>query len=193
MLAGKGGRDGNGAALLDELVRALAPLTVESIVLADAPRFATHEAAIARASLLVFVTGTYWDGWSSHLQLFLEEATSTEATALWLGKPAVVVALAHSVGAKGVVSRLQGVLVSLGCAIPPLSGVALTWATELARRAAPEHAGDFFSLDDVRVAIDNAKWMLALDRAALRAWPVDRGDPSRRWWPVGDSRPDSVE
>src|SRR3954462_12604070 len=81
------------------------------------------EPLLMKADALVVGTGTHWDSWSHHLQRFLEEATPSEGTSLWLGKPVAVIVTMHSVGGKGVVSRLQGVLNTFGCLIPPMSGL----------------------------------------------------------------------
>ena len=180
VLGGLGGAEGNGARLVELAAPHLASVQTELCVLASRPGFVAHEGALRRASGFVFVTGTYWDGWSSHLQRFLEEATPTEASALWLGKPAAIWVTAHSVGGKGVLSRLTGVLSSFGCAIPPMSGLVVTHANELARAADPEAARDLYGPADLEIAVHN---LLEAVQGThhYRAWDVDRGDPSRRW------------
>ncbi len=180
VLAGLGGASGDGARLLALSASSLASVRTEVCVLANRPGFSAHEATLARASGFVFVTGTYWDGWSSHLQRFFEEATPTEATDLWLGKPASVWVTAHSVGGKAVLSRMQGVLSSFGCAIPPMSGLVVTRANELARAADAEAARDLYGPDDLEVSVHNLLECVRGTRA-FRAWDVDRGDPSRPW------------
>lgn len=146
--------------------------------------------ALARANGLLIGTGTHWDSWSSVLQKFLEAATATEATPLWLGKPAAVVVSEHSTGGKGVLSRLQGVLVTLGCSIPPMSGLVLSRAALLATQHAsdPATTRDFWCEDDLRVVCHNlaeaARTSLPAARPALprwRKWPVDRRDFTARW------------
>lgn len=180
VVAGLGGASGDGARLVELAAPHLASVRTEVCVLANRPGFSAHEAILAKASGFVFVTGTYWDGWSSHLQRFLEEATPTEATSLWLGKPASVWVTGHSVGGKGVLSRLQGVLSSFGCILPPMSGLVVTRANELARAHDAEAARDLFGPDDLEVSVHN---LLACARGSrdFRAWDVDRGDPSRPW------------
>jgi chromate reductase len=183
VLGGLGGLAGDGARLVEHAAPHLAGVDARLCVLATEPRFSAHQAQLARARALVFVTGTYWDGWSSHLQRFLEEATPTEASELWLGKPAAVWVTAHSVGGKGVLSRLQGVLGTFGCAIPPMTGLVVTRATELARAHDPAAARDFFGVADLEVSVHN---LLEAARGThrYRAWDVDRGDPgARRWMP----------
>jgi NAD(P)H-dependent FMN reductase len=180
VLAGLGGAHGNGARLVELAAPHLSSVQTELCVLASRPGFGAHEGALRRASGFVFVTGTYWDGWSSHLQRFLEEATPTEATSLWLGKPAAVWVTAHSVGGKGVLSRLTGVLSSFGCTIPPMSGLVVTQANELARAEDPDAARDLWGPDDLEVATHNLLEAVRGTRR-YRAWEVDRGDPARRW------------
>lgn len=180
--AGLGGAPGNSAVLLDRAIALLAPHTaIDRVTLAASPDFATHRDALARADALVIATGTYWDSWSSHLQRFLEQATDTEGTALWLGKPVAVLVTAHAVGGKGVLSRLQGVLVTLGAQIPPMSGLVVTLANQLAREhGSDEDVADLWSPDDLEVVCHNLLESARGGRAFI-AWPVDRRDPTRRW------------
>lgn len=153
-------------------------VAVDRIVLARKPGFAAHRRVLEAASGFVFSTGTYWDSWSSHLQRFLEEATPSETSTLWLGKPAAVLVTEHSVGGKGVVSRLQGVLCTLGCSLPPTSGVVISKIVELHRKPAQGHE-DFFGLSDVDVACGNV--LAAIHGTAYRAWEVDRSNPRAKW------------
>lgn len=137
-------------------------------------------ASLAAARSLVLVSGTYWGGCSSVLQEVLERLTPTEASELWLGKPAAVLVTAHQVGAQEVLFRLQGVLVSLGCLLPPLSGVAISRVAEQLLRAAPGSSSDVWNLRDVDIALHN---LLAchIPEAAWRVWDVDRHDYDARW------------
>lgn len=180
--AGLGGDGGNSAVLLDRALDLLRPhAEIERASLVDDARFATHRAAVERADALVIATGTYWDSWSSVLQRFLEEATPSEATSLWLGKPAAVIVTAHSVGGKGVLSRLQGVLSTFGAQIPPMGGLVVTLASERAReRNDDDGCDDLWSPDDLEVLCHN---LLECTRGTrgFRAWQVDRADPARRW------------
>jgi chromate reductase len=165
--------------------------------------FAEVRVELARADAFVFGTGTHWDSWSSVLQRFLEDATATEGTQLWLGKPAACVVTEHSVGGKGVLSRLQGVLVTLGCAVPPMSGVVLSKAAQMAgvgkaaggglphgggRGARGVHslalvatgAEDFWGVDDLKIVAHNLV-EAANGTRRWKAWPVDREDFAKRW------------
>lgn len=186
-----GGDRGNSSVLLDAAITRLsASATVERAVLARAPGFAVHRPALAAADALVVATGTYWDSWSSRLQHFLEEATPTEGTALWLGKPAAVLVTAHSVGGKGVLSRLQGVLSTFGALIPPMSGLVISRVGELARAHAGPDCEDIWSPADLEVVCHNLLACARGERDFL-AWPVDRGDPSHRWLERPPVRPRS--
>lgn len=134
--------------------------------------------AIASASRLVFVTGTYWGSCSSLLQQLLEELTATEGGPHWLGKPAAVFVTAHQVGAQEVLWRLQGTLVALGCQLPPMSGVVILRTSEELRRLAPQASTDLWGLDDVATSLEN---LLACAPGPFRAWEVDREDFRSRW------------
>jgi chromate reductase len=154
--------DGNTAVALTHARRALRRrATVETLTLAATlpPEAVTLPSpiaeALARADGFLFGTGTHWDSWSSVLQRFLEVATVTEGTPLWLGKPAAVVVTEHSVGGKGVLSRLQGVLVTLGCAAPPMSALVLSRAVLLAAAHEPDAARDFWTTADLRTVCHN--------------------------------------
>ena len=183
-LAGPGG---NSSALLDLLAAHLAPhADLERAALSGpaGASFATLKPALRAADAFVFATGTHWDSWSSALQKFLEDATPAEASELWLGKPAAVLVTEHSVGGKAVLSRLQGVLVSLGCAIPPLSGLVLAQSVQLARRHCPDPAAceDYWSPDDLEVIAHNLLASVRKPRPDWRAWPVDRIGYGRLWF-----------
>ena len=199
------GDTGNTAILLARARQLLARrATVESLTLATLPpiaRSASAESvsqpstlssqlvsALQRADGFLIGTGTHWDSWSSVLQKFLEDATPAEGTKLWLGKPAAVVVSEHSVGGKGVLSRLQGVLVTLGCTLPPMSGMVLSRAAVIAAQHDTAAARDFWCVDDLRVVCHNLAEAarVSLPEASpaqprWKTWPVDREDFAARW------------
>jgi NAD(P)H-dependent FMN reductase len=182
------GREGNSARLLAALASHLAPhaellratLAGPGPGSAESTDFTNLQPALRAADAFVFATGTHWDSWSSPLQKFLEDATPAEATALWLGKPAAVLVTEHSTGGKGVLSRLQGVLVTLGCSIPPLSGLVLSQAAQRAR-AADSNSEDYWSPEDLAVVAHNLLAAARQPRADWRAWPVDRSNYTHTW------------
>jgi len=182
-LAGAGG---NTAVALERVRRSLVSggkAEVREVTLdrdgALAKGFAEVKAELAWAEAFVFGTGTHWDSWSSVLQTFLEDATEAEGTMLWLGKPAACVVTEHSVGGKGVLSRLQGVLVTLGCLIPPMSGVVFSKSAQLAvKRGAG--AMDFWGVEDLKVVAHNLVEAVNGTRR-WKAWAVDREEFEKRW------------
>ena len=140
---------------------------------------------VNEASGFIIVTGTYWDTWGSPLQKYLEEMTYLEGTSAYLGKPAAVVVLNHSVGGKSVLSRLQGVLVTLGCFIPPLSGMVYGLNTNLAlmnnaKSSKSVHKDDFWSLDDLDLILNNLVLALQI-KVEWKVWPVDRKNFKKIW------------
>lgn len=138
---------------------------------------------ISAASGFVFVTGTYWDSWGSPLQKFLEDITELEASPAILGKPAAVLVLMHSVGGKAVLSRLQGVLVTMGFLIPPMSGMAYSLVTDIALKSSSTHAKDFWHLDDAGLIFNNLLQACTI-KIKWQHWPVDKKDPRRKWLKV---------
>lgn len=160
---------------------------VETIHLAELKNYKTNKkllSSVQKASAFIFVTGTYWDSWGSPLQRYLEDTTHLEGTKAYLGKPAAVVVLNHSVGGKAILSRLQGVLVTLGCLIPPLSGMVYGLNTDLAlkksNRTKSPHQDDFWSLDDLQMILENLVLSLKIE-INWAQWPVDRKNFRKIW------------
>lgn len=179
--AGLGGSDGNSQVVSERCAALLRGREVahDLLVLRDA-RTEDVAAALQRAERLVVVSGTYWGGFSSSLQQLFEQLTPTETSSLWLGKPAAVLVTEHQVGAQAVLSRLQHVLVTFGCLLPPLSGVVISKVGEALRARAPELCDDVWGLEDVATALHN---LLAAPflRAGYQVWPVDREHFAERW------------
>ena len=181
-----GGAGGNTAAVLAPLaarLRAAAELQVVHLAGDDLSDEAL-ERLLCESAGFVFATGTYWDSWGSPLQRFFERTTRFEGGRAWLGKPAAAVVTMCSVGGKGVLSRLQGVLSTLGCQIPPMSGMVYSLATHLAIQHAPPDASapytDFWQVDDFDTIAHNLLEAVS-GGASWRAWRVDGGDAGRRW------------
>ncbi len=141
--------------------------------------------AIQNADAFVFTTGTYWDSWGSPLQKFLEDFTRLEGSPLYLGKPAAVLVTMHSVGGKEVLSRLQGVLNTLGIQIPPMSGIAYSYAAQLAMDTeAGKAEPDFWSVADLKRIAHNLLVAVERNRNAAstwNAWDFDARDPHKLW------------
>lgn len=179
-----GGASGNTAALMEPMLHRLRrEARVEELHLATDTRSIGELAPLLeRSDGFLFATGTYWDSWGSPLQRFLEASTPLEAGPVWLGKPAAVVVTMHSVGGKGVLSRLQGVLSTLGLLIPPMSGMVMSLATELATShpAAMEESADLWTREDLDVVAQNLLEAVGGGRA-FTPWPVSRADPRRVW------------
>ncbi|MFP5519436.1 MAG: flavodoxin family protein [Bdellovibrionia bacterium] len=132
---------------------------------------------------VLFVSGTYWDSWGSPLQKFLEDFTPFEGHPSLVGKPAGVITLMHSVGGKSVLSRLQGVLNTLGFLIPPMGGMTYALSNQLitrGKRAHTQHADDFWSLDDIDVILSNLV-LTSEQHDQWKAWPVDRKNFKKVW------------
>ena len=129
---------------------------------------------------VIFTSGTYWDSWGSPMQNFLEVTTEFEGSDVFLGKPAAVFITMHSVGGKGVLSRLQGVLNTLGFMIPPMSGMVYSLAGHLALQTQSTFSDDFWSLDDCDTVIHNFITSMNKD-FNFKSWAIDHDDPKRLW------------
>lgn len=181
-----GGANGNTGALLERWTATLSlRAEIHALHLSEGiPSLTDLRADFERSQGFIFSTGTYWDSWGSPLQRFLEMTTALEGSEAWLGKPASVLVTMHSVGGKEVLSRLQGVLSTLGLMIPPMSGMAYSLAGHLAFDTKNEFAEDFWNIGDFDVIGHNLLEAIASKRGSTpqwRAWNVDRQDPSRRW------------
>ncbi|MDO9183161.1 MAG: NAD(P)H-dependent oxidoreductase [Bacteriovorax sp.] len=175
-----GGSNGNTSVLIETALKYLKKHDVEIDIfhLENNPNNIKNK--LAWADAFVFTSGTYWDSWGSPMQYFLETSTQYEASDLFLFKPASVMISMHSVGGKGVLSRLQGVLNTMGLSIPPMSGFVYSLATHLSLESNNEFHDDFWSLTDIEIIIHNLITAVKHEHD-FKAWPVDRKDPGRRW------------
>lgn len=175
------GRNGNTAVLLKRAEDFLHPFAeVRQVCLCEAYEYTHIVAELTAAQGIIFGTGTHWDSWSSLLQRLLEDATPEEGGAVWFAKPAGVLVSMHSVGGKGVVSRLQGVLCTLGCLIPPMSGLAYSYVNQSALTIPTVLTADLWSMEDAEVVAWNVLTAARTDYA-YRRWPVE-GKCARQKW-----------
>ena len=178
-----GGSIGNTSALIETAISHLNTfdVSVECIHLEENPSLNDLKNKLDKAHGYIFTSGTYWDSWGSPMQKFLETATQFEASNILLYKPAAVLISMHSVGGKSILSRLQGVLNTLGLLIPPMTGFVYSLASHLAFKIEQNDFNkDFWSLDDLEIVIHNL--MSAVNHTGqFKSWIVDRKDPMRRW------------
>ena len=176
-----GGRNGNTSVLIETAIKWINHHQAQYKVIHLDELSTDIQSQLAWADALLFTSGTYWDSWGSPMQKFLETSTEFEASDLFLGKPAAVMITMHSVGGKGVLSRLQGVLNTMGFLIPPMSGLVYSLAGHLALTVDHQNfSDDFWSLEDVEIIIYNLMTSLQ-KKQNFRSWPVDKKDPKRRW------------
>jgi multimeric flavodoxin WrbA len=175
------GRTGNTAVLLDRAAEFLKPSAdVRHVILAEHYNYERVREELIAAQAIIVGTGTHWDSWSNLLQRFLEDTTPDEGEAPWFAKPAGVLVSMHSVGGKGVVSRLQGVLSTLGCLIPPMSGMVYSYANQTALSVPGALAADLWSLEDLDVVSWNVL-TAARSKNDYRKWLVDRAQVGDKW------------
>lgn len=106
----------------------------------------------------VFCSGTYWQSWGSPMQQLFEKMTEIEGKKHLLGKPAGVVVTMHSVGGQEVASRIQGVLCSLGCVLPPFCAFAYSYADHVAHRSryhGKKLMDDVWHIEDTYALVSN--------------------------------------
>lgn len=177
------GKNGNTQAVLEPLVQRLkSKAHLVELTLCEGVSKEILEREIRNSHGFVFGTGTYWDSWGSPLQKFLEDVTDLEGSEVWMGKPAAVVVTMHSVGGKGILSRLQGVLSTLGCLIPPMSGMVYSLAGHIAQQEqTSDFHSDFWQIQDLEVIATNLLEALSPNPQWV-SWPVDREDPRRKWF-----------
>lgn len=156
---------------------------IKTLTLHDDKDLESWREQLSWAEGFVFLSGTYWDSWGSPLQYFLEQTTDWEVSEVWLGKPAGVIVTMHSVGGKAILSRLQGVLNTLGMIIPPLCGLVYSLNTHLIDKD-NDHYDDFWHLDEVPLILNNVAKQIEINRKIKfewQTWDVDRADVKRPW------------
>ena len=178
-LGGNTGNTGELLALAEEAMTGKA--TVTYLELIRQPTMDRILEAVTAADGFIFGTGTYWDSWGSPMQTFLEMTAHTEGEDLWVGKPAGVIVTAHAVGAKGIVSRLLGVLNVYGMVIPPFAGIAYTWANDVALPHASDHLrNELWTPNDVAVICHNVL-EVAKGTNEWMHWPSNSGRYGEKW------------
>ncbi len=137
---------------------------------------------LEKAKGFIFLSGTYWDSWGSPLQKFLEHVTPLESSSAFVGKPAMVIILNHSVGGKAVLSRLQGVLSTLGCLIPPMSGMVYSWVGDQLLKSKNKNSSvkDLWSINDIDDLLQNFQEALTIE-GKWKSWPVDKKEYRKVW------------
>lgn len=176
------GAKGNCDKFIKKLEKLLKPLvSVHTVQLSKTKSSKYLVTQLKKAAGVIFVTGTYWDSWGSPMQTMFEDLTEYEGSSLFLGKPCAVFVLMHSVGGKGVLSRLQGVLSTLGFLIPPMSGMVLSLVSQLATAGKKsQHQKDFWDCDDLNAILGN--FILAMDlKVPWQSWAVDRKNFKNIW------------
>ncbi|QDK46997.1 hypothetical protein DOM22_18445 [Bdellovibrio sp. ZAP7] len=175
------GEKGNCAAFIKKVSKLKKDFNFEVVHLARTSPNAGLKKKISACDGVIFVTGTYWDSWGSPMQRLLEEMTDMEATPAVMGKPCAVMVLMHSVGGKSVLSRLQGVLSTMGFLIPPMSGMVYSLVSDIALKNKNTHAKDFWQIEDAELILANLKAAMEM-KVSWTTWPVDKKDPRRKWF-----------
>lgn len=175
------GDKGNCAQFIKKLAkRAPKEAAFEVVHLARKPFGVKLAKQMKAADGFIFMTGTYWDSWGSPLQKLLEDMTDLEGTDALMGKPAAVIVLMHSVGGKGILSRLQGVLSTMGLLIPPMCGMVYSLVSDIALKSPSSHAKDFWQKEDAELILENLLKATEI-QVSWATWPVDKKDPRRIW------------
>jgi len=157
-----GGRTGNTHNLIKKLRKTInkidPEIKVRVIHLTPSFNWLLVRKYIRTSDAFVFCTGTYWQSWGSPMQHLFEKMTELEGKKHLLGKPVGAISTMHSVGGQEVVSRMQGVLCSLGCVIPPFCGFAYSYADHVAHRSryhGKKLMDDVWHLEDICALINN--------------------------------------
>ena len=181
-----GGDSGNTTFLIDSIQNKISKFNISTEVIhlkvlsEDGGVVQELETKLEEADGFIFTSGTYWDSWGSPMQSFLESSTKYEGTKTLLGKPAAVMITMHSVGGKGVLSRLQGVLNTMGIMIPPMTGMVYSLAGKLALETDSSFADDFWGLEDLDTLVHNLITCLNNEHS-YNTLAIDRENPKRVW------------
>jgi NAD(P)H-dependent FMN reductase len=176
--------NGNTAAALDAIaVRLRGRAEVARLDLAGPmPDVEVVVERVLMSDALIVGSGTYWHGWGSPLQRFLEVLTPWEGTEVFAGKPAAVVITADAYGGPDLAARLLHTLSSFGCLVPPCSTVVLTRAG-MGPGHHPDDA-DRWTLDDLDPLVANLLAAAALPRT-WATWSVRALARPSGPWPTG--------
>lgn len=188
-LAGSGGNTAELLALAEEHLTQRGH-TASYLELARDPHLDRILEAARAADAFIFGSGTYWDSWGSPLQRFLEVTASSEGDPAWMGKPVGAIVTAHAVGAKGVLSRLFGVLNVYGMLIPPYAGIVYTYAAQTALQSPnlpAKLSKELWQVEDVEVIVHN---LLAVVNRTFEwhTWPYDNVGATDKWLTVYSDR-----
>ncbi|MBC7465772.1 MAG: hypothetical protein H7256_07255 [Bdellovibrio sp.] len=79
-------------------------------------------------------------------------------------------------------SRLQGVLSTFGCLIPPMCGMVYAWVSQQVSKGAvtADAAEDLWSLDDIDTILKNFTLAMTI-RPKWQSWAVDRKNYRHLW------------
>jgi len=134
-----GGKNGNTSSLIKKIKRKINKIDpvikIKILHLHKDFYWPKVRSFIKESDALIFCTGTYWDSWGSPMQQLFEKMTEIEGKQHLLGKPAGAIVTMHSVGGKEIASRMQGVLCSMGCVLPPFSAFAYSYADHIAHQS----------------------------------------------------------
>lgn len=157
-----GGKNGNTGSLIKKIVKKInkidSNILIKVIHIRKDFNWLKVRNLIKESDALIFCTGTYWDSWGSNMQKLFEKMTEIEGKKDLLGKPVGVIVTMHSVGGKEVASRMQGVLCSMGCILPPFSAFAYSYADHVAhksRRFGEKLLDDVWHIDDLEAFLWN--------------------------------------
>lgn len=129
-------------------------------------------AALGKADGAIFGTGTHWGQSSSTLQKFIEDATPSEGTKIWLGKPVGIIVSEHSTGGQSVASTLVATLSNYGAFIVPQGWMVFSRAGQEAKRHGDDWKEDVWGPDDIKSICDSLM-IYARSRKKLKSWQVD--------------------
>lgn len=158
--------------LVIPIMAKLTDMEITAVHLADNPSSVELNDQILKADALLLLTGTYWDSCGSPMQKFLEDFSHLDGNPDIIGKPVGVVVLHHEVGGKMVLSRLQGVMCSMGFLIPPMSGIVCARATFA--------DNDSYLFEDLDVLLSNLE-KASENKVSWSYWPVETSGYDGIW------------
>lgn len=142
---------------------------------------------LAGSNGFLIISGTYWNGYGSPLQRFIEVFTSFENSPAFFGKPIACAVSMDSVGGAEVASRIHAAFSGLGCWSPPCSTLIVSRVAQGAVQASEgtinDPNEDVWRVDDIEIVLKNLVTATTLQNDRWISWPHRKLKITDGQWP----------